>query len=121
MGHDDAERGIDLERLGIFPSPPADRRVPGVADADVPRQAQKIISAEDVPNEAVPLLCVEATVVGDDSSRILPPVLDRQEPLVKVTEDIRVAEKTDDTAHLFFNYNIKRGRTQEEAASSKHL
>jgi hypothetical protein len=53
VGHDDAERRIDLERLGVLAASPADRRVAGVSDADVAPQAWTF-TGEDVADEPLP-------------------------------------------------------------------
>ena len=91
VGHDDAEGRVDLERLGVLPPAAADRGVAGVADADVPPEPFGVLRGEDVADEAVALLGVEAAVVGDDAGRVLAAVLDGQEPLVEIGEDVTIA------------------------------
>jgi hypothetical protein len=43
---------------------------------------------------------METPVVGDDAGGVLAAVLDGQEALVEIAEDIRVAVKTNNSAHL---------------------
>ena len=108
VGHDDAEGGVDLERLGVLASSAADRGIPGVADADRPPEALDILDGEDVTDEAVALLGVEAAVVRDDASRVLPPVLDGQQALVEVADDVIIAPDSDDSAHVLIIAELTR-------------
>ena len=84
VGHDDAEGRVELEGLGVLAAAAADRRVAGVADADRAREALDGLGREDVVDEAVALLGVEAAVEGDDAGRVLAAVLDGQQALVEV-------------------------------------
>ena len=99
VGHDDPEGRVDLEGLGVLAPAAADRRIAGMADADVAAQALGVLGGEDVPDEAVAFFGVETAVVGDDAGRILAAVLDGQQPLVKIGENVAVAVDTDDAAH----------------------
>ena len=100
VGHDDAEGRVDLEGLGVLVAAAADRRVAGVADADRPVEVGDGLGREDVVDEAVALLRVEAAVEGDDPGRVLAAVLHGQQALVDVPDDGAVAPDADDPAHV---------------------
>jgi hypothetical protein len=70
-----------------------------VADRDVSYKPLEVIRGENISDEPVSLLRVEMSVIGDDSGRILTPVLDGQEPLINVFEDVVVSQNSDDAAH----------------------
>ncbi len=99
MGHHEAEGGVQLEGLGVLAPAAADRRVAGVADSDGPGQPLGVGGFEDVADQPVALLGVKTAVIGDDPGRVLAPVLDRQQSLVKVPEDLSVGPDTDNAAH----------------------
>jgi hypothetical protein len=99
VGHDDSERRIDEKWLGIFPFSPADCGISSVADSNVSCKPLEVIRRENISDEPVSLFRVEMSVIGDDSGRILTPVLDRQEPLINVFEDVFVSQNSDDATH----------------------
>ena len=101
VGHDDAERRVDQEGLGVLAPAAADRRIAGVPDADMPLEALRVLRREDVLDEAVPLLGVETAAVGDDAGRVLAAVLDGQQALVEIPENIRVAVNSPITPHIW--------------------
>jgi len=87
MGHDDAEGRVDLEGLGVFAAVTADRRVAGVADADLSLEALGVFDREDVADQTVAFFGVEAAVISDDAGRVLAAVLHGEQSLVEVAED----------------------------------
>ncbi len=98
----DAERRVDVERLRLeLRGGGARGRVAAVADAEVARQLAHVARAEHVAHVAGALVHVERRAfAGDDARRVLPAVLQQQQPVVEQLVDRRVRDDAYDSAHL---------------------
>ena len=78
VDHGDAERVVDVERLGVFDRAGSDGRIADLADAGVAGKATEVLRVEDTRDRAVALLQVERSVRREHSGRVLASVLKRQ-------------------------------------------
>ena len=99
VGHSDAERVIDRERLGVLAAAGTHRRVPHVPDAEMALESIEVGRREDIADQALALLDVKTAVVGHDPGRVLAAVLHRDEPVVDFLHRRRGTGDTDEATH----------------------
>src|SRR5262249_5334978 len=111
-GHHDAVRVVHRERLRVLASPGAHRRVTDVAHGERPTQTLDVRGAEDVADEPLALLHVEASVVRDDPRGVLPAVLHRDEAVIDLADRVFHSDHTDEAAHTpRLPFGTRRHRT----------
>ena len=97
----DAERRIDVERLGLVLGRRARRRVAHVADSHVARQLEHMPPLKDVANEAILLAHVYAPVLGGyDPGSVLATVLQDGQGIIDGLVDRALGNDSDDSTHL---------------------
>ena len=100
MGEDDAIGRIDVEGLGLGGTGGPGGGIADVPQAHVAAQLDHVAGVEDVPGQPRVLAQVElVALAGDDARRVLTPVLEDQQGVVKGLVDRTLTDDTDDTAH----------------------
>ncbi len=97
---DDAVRGVHVEGLGFGDGGAAGGGITDVADAHIAEQTGHVGAVEDVGDEAVFFVEVEAILVtGGDAGRVLSPMLQHGKRVIDDAADRMVSEDADDPAH----------------------
>lgn len=105
MDHGNAIRGIYNKRLGILNCAVADCWIPNLANADVALKLQHMLLAENISNQAHPLLKMKLLIVSDNAGRILPAVLQANQAFVNFHGHFAIADNADDSAHILVTRN----------------
>src|SRR5512141_194020 len=97
--HGDAERVVDIERLGVFGRARANGRIAHVADAIHAGKPGQVLLVEDPRDSTVALFEMDGYIRCQDAGRVLSPMLESQKAGDQFGADFVPGEKSDYATH----------------------